>query len=94
MKATNNKEVVPFSKYIYHETLFSKKSINIDMLFCHNGHNLVSDNADIYGIKGIVLKATHNNESGFMILSPKFGDYSRTYLGLNVKEGVIQLLHL
>ncbi len=63
----------------------SDKIIVVKECFCSNGHNLVNKRVNFNGFDGILLKASHKDEHGFVGLSPVFGDKSRIFMDLDVK---------
>ncbi len=61
--------------------------------YCHNGHNLVSNRAKFGDCNGIVLKAKNKSGTGYIALSPIWGDKSRMNFNIELIEGgKIQLL--
>jgi len=61
-------------------------------IYCPNGHSLVTNRAVFNGYPGVLLGVRHNDDEGFVALSPVFGDKARISLGIDLEEG--QLLTL
>ena len=60
----------------------------ISECFCPNGHSLIDENARFGIDPGIKIKVKRNGEDeGFLVLSPKFGDYSKISLGIKLNDG-------
>lgn len=62
------------------------KIIVIKECFCNNGHDLVSKRLNFNEFNGIYLKVKHQGKTGFVGLSPVFGDKSRIFVDIDVKK--------
>jgi len=58
--------------------------IVVQECFCSKGHNLLNKRINFNGYYGIYLKVKHNEKSGFVGLSPVFGDKSRVFIDIDV----------
>ncbi len=60
----------------------------IEECYCPNGHSLIDDYVLFNELPGIKIKVRRNNEEeGFLVLSPVYGDHSKVTLGIKLKEG-------
>lgn len=50
--------------------------------YCHNGHNLISDQAIFDSHRGIVLKVKKDDDEALVALSPLYGYKSRVSFGM------------
>ncbi len=92
MKLVDNKGIMLFPNPIKQEVLNSSKVLVVTECFCPNGHNLINKTTNFNGFKGILLKAEHKNDKGYVALSPVFGDKSRVFVSMEVEKGdVIKL---
>ena len=64
--------------------------IQIKTCVCPNGHSLIDENTWFEGHPGIKIKVKRNGlDEGFLVLSPKFGDYTKISVDVNLKKGDI-----
>lgn len=52
--------------------------------YCQNGHNLINHNTVFNGLSGIMLKIKNNKETGYVALSPEYGNKSKVAMHLNL----------
>jgi hypothetical protein len=69
------------------------KLIVVKECFCPKGHDLINKRVNFNGFNGIFLKVKHFGKSGFVGLSPIFGDKSRIFLDIDVKKDDILELY-
>ncbi|MEN8122229.1 MAG: hypothetical protein ABFS35_17925 [Bacteroidota bacterium] len=66
----------------------TKELLVVKECYCPNGHNLVSTRASFNNIPGIFLKIINSkNKSGFMAISPIFGQKQRICLDIDLVKG-------
>lgn len=87
----NNKGMMVFpnpqKKQSEHENIIVVKDA-----FCSNGHSLINKRVRFNGLDGIYLKVKHSEKSGYVGLSPIFGDKSRIFIDIDlVKNDIIDL---
>lgn len=61
----------------------------IKELFCPEGHNVVSGRVVFNGHPGILLKVKKENESGYVALSPIYGEKNRISIDIDLKDGEV-----
>lgn len=67
----------------------NEKIIVVKECFCKNGHNLISKRVNFNGFNGIYLKVKFQDKTGFVGLSPVFGDKSRIFVDIEIKKNDI-----
>jgi hypothetical protein len=85
MKIFDNKGMMMFPKPQYEKSV-NDKIIVIKECFCKNGHDLVNKRVNFNGFNGIYLKVKHEEKTGFVSLSPVYGDKSRIFIDIDVKK--------
>ncbi|RLD77378.1 MAG: hypothetical protein DRJ10_12030 [Bacteroidetes bacterium] len=66
----------------------SKELLVVKECYCPNGHNLANPRASFNDIPGILLKIINSkNKSGFIALSPVFGQKQRLSLDIDLFDG-------
>ena len=90
MKLFNTKGMMLFPNPIKKEEICKQKNLLlVKECYCHNGHNLISDQAIFNGFSGILLKVKRKGVSGLVALSPVYGYKSRVSLNLLLKQNEI-----
>lgn len=90
MKLFNSKGMMLFPNPIKKEEICKQKNLLVlKECFCHNGHNLISDQAIFNGFNGIMVKVKRKGISGMVALSPVYGNKSRVSLNLVLKPNEI-----
>ncbi len=90
MKLFNKKGMMLFPNPIKKEDICKEENLLIvKKCYCHNGHNLISDQAIFNGFNGILLKIRRKGVSGLVALSPVYGYKSRVSLSLQLKQNEI-----
>ncbi|WP_321289318.1 hypothetical protein [uncultured Sunxiuqinia sp.] len=65
-----------------------KETVIIEKCYCPNGHSLLDENSKFSDHPGIKIKVIRNGgDEGFLVLSPKFGDYSKMSIDITFKNG-------
>lgn len=85
MKDATKRGMILFPNPLKRSSIRKKRNVLvIKECYCHNGHNLISDQAIFDSHHGIVLKMKKGKKEGLVALSPLYGYKSRVSFGLKV----------
>ena len=66
----------------------AKETVIINECYCPNGHSLIDENTRFCEHPGIKIKVKRNGiDEGYLVLSPKFGDYSKISIDVKLEKG-------
>jgi hypothetical protein len=90
MKLFNNKGMMLFPNPIQKSKICqSKNLLVVNNCYCHNGHDLINENAVFNGFKGLMLLACRGDQKGLVALSPVYGYKSRVSINLTFNSGEV-----
>ncbi|MFH1194964.1 MAG: hypothetical protein V1720_04590 [bacterium] len=92
MDLFDSKGMMIFPSPIRKEIKESEKVLVINECYCPNGHNLVNSRVSFNGFHGIMLKVKCKDKSGFIALSPIYGDKSKISLDIDlIKDELLEI---
>jgi hypothetical protein len=93
MKLFDRKGMMIIPNPITEDISSAKKLFVAEKLFCSNGHNLISSRASFNNRPGILVKAKKGRKTGYIALSPIYGEKVRVALDIDLESGeLIKLL--